>query len=101
MAGIRSASTINGAGFDEPYETLALSAINFGPGAITCSMIQLKQAPIWRWLLRKTKHAVLIHDYENRLSGQLPRKLEVGEKIDLLIRWERDCFLSKPFTHIG
>jgi hypothetical protein len=43
----------------------------------------------------------MIHDYQNPLSGQLPAYLDVGERIDLLIRYERDCFLSEDFTHIG
>lgn len=96
-----NASSLHGGGLQKPIETLVLTGTNFGPGAITCNMIQLEEAPLWRRLLRKKKYAVMIHDYENPLSGRLPKKLEVGEKIDLLIRWERDSFLSKPYTHIG
>lgn len=87
--------------FPKPIETLILSATNMGPGQIRASMIQLRIAPLWRRILRKTKHAVMLHDYENPLSGKLPARLDVGEGVDLLIRYETDCFLGKDWTHIG
>lgn len=88
-------------GFSKPLDTLVLSATNFGPGSINCSMIRLKEAPLWRRLLRQTKHAFMIYDYENPLSGKLPVCLEVGQSLDLLIRWQEDCFLRNTITHIG
>jgi hypothetical protein len=96
-----SLSHIHHSTFPKPIDSLVLSTTNMGPGQISLSMIQLRAAPLWRRLLRKTKHAVMIHDYQNPLSGQLPAYLDVGERIDLLIRYERDCFLSEDFTHIG
>jgi hypothetical protein len=85
-----SASKIIGGGLPKPVDTLVLEGTNFGPGAMTCTSIVLK-----------TKHAVLIHDFKNPLSAQLPKKLEVGEKLTLLIPWRQDCFLSTDMTHIG
>lgn len=87
--------------FKQPLTSLSLAATNFGPGSINCQMIQLKTVSFWRWLLRKSKHAVMIHDYENPLSAKLPAKLEVGEQLVLLIRYEKDCFLKDNITHIG
>jgi len=96
-----SLSTIHHSTLPQPFETLVLSATNFGPGAIKCSMIYLKVAPLWRRLLRLTRLAVLFHDYENPLSGKLPTSLEVGEGVSLLISWREDCFLGEGYTHIG
>jgi hypothetical protein len=96
-----SLSAIHHSTFPKPIITLLLKATNFGPGNIKCSMIQLKNAPLWRRLLRKTEHAFLMHDYENPLSGKLPTDLNVGGGLDLLIRYEKDCFLKNDFTHIG
>ena len=87
--------------FPSPVESLILKATNFGPGVVNCRMIQLRNAPLWRRLIRKVKYAVLVHDFENILSGKLPTKLEVGEAVDLMIRWEKGCFLKEPYTHIG
>lgn len=87
--------------FPKAITSLILSATNLGPGQIKCSLIQLRVAPFWRRLFRKTKHAVMIHDYENPISGKLPAKLEVGEGVDLLIRYQEDCFLGEDYTHIG
>jgi len=87
--------------FKNPITTLILAATNFGPGQIRCCMIQLLTAPLWRRILRCPKHAVMFHDHSNPLSGKLPVSLEVGETIDLLIPYTKDCFLSRKHTHIG
>lgn len=80
---------------------LNISLTNFGPGVVTLSMIQMKNAPLWRRLLRKTEHAIIMHDYENPLSGKLPKRLEVGERLDLLLAYSKECFLRANCTHIG
>lgn len=87
--------------FKKQMITLSLSATNIGPGEIKCNMIMLRESNWWRRILRKTKYAMLLHDYENPLSGQLPAKLGVGEAVDLLIRYQPDCFLGERWTHIG
>ncbi|MEW7987350.1 MAG: hypothetical protein ACH255_19890 [Candidatus Thiodiazotropha sp.] len=88
-------------GSNERPEYVIITATNFGPGATTISMIQVRYAPLWRRLLRKAKNAVIIHDYENPLSGQLPSKLEVGDKIDLILPYDENCFLNEEWTHVG
>jgi hypothetical protein len=80
---------------------VVISATNFGPGTTTLSMIHVKKTSPWRWLYKKTHHAIIIHDYTNPLSGQLPCKLNVGEKVDLLLRYDKDCFFRKPWSHVG
>lgn len=47
------------------------------------------------------EYAVVIEDYENPMSGQLP-VLDVGETIGLLFSYNQECFLSKKhFIHPG
>ena len=87
--------------FPKPIDTLILSATNMGPGQIKVMMIQLRITTWWRRLIRRTKNSVMIHDYENPLSGKLPARLDAGSGIDLLIQYEKGCFFSKDFTHIG
>ena len=88
--------------FPKPIDSLILTATNMGPGKITFNMIQLRVvAPWWKRLFCRAKNAVMIPDYENPLSGMLPVKLDVGEKIDLLLKYKKDCFLDKDYTHIG
>jgi len=96
-----SHSHIHHSTFSQPFETLVLSATNFAPGAIKCTMIYLKDAPLWHRLLRLTRLAVMFHDYENPMTGKLPTSLDVGEEVSLLIDWREDCFLGRGFTHIG
>ena len=80
---------------------LSISATNFGPGPVTLSMPCAKNAPLWRRIARKTKHAVINPDYTNPLSGKLPKKVEVGDKLDLLLPYKKDCLLHARFTHVG
>lgn len=85
----------------QPLDRVILSATNFGPGKIRCSMIFLRNTSILKRIFRKTKYAALIHNYTDPLSGQLPCELEVGEGRDFLFTFDKDCFLSEKWTHIG
>jgi hypothetical protein len=82
-------------------EYVNISATNHGPGSVNLSMVQMKDSSWWRWLFRKEKYAAVIHDFKNPLSGQLPHRLEVGEKIDLLFHYNGDCMLKNGWSHIG
>lgn len=78
-----------------------LTVTNHGPGSVNLSMVQMKNTSLFKWLFRKQEYAVVIHDYENPLSAQLPHKLEVGEKIDLLFTYDKDCLLKDGWSHVG
>jgi hypothetical protein len=80
---------------------VSIEVTNFGPGAVNVSTICAKQAPLWRRLLRKTKHAVITHDWTNPMSAKMPSKIEIGDKINLLLPYDKDCFLKEPFTDVG
>ena len=80
---------------------LKLSVTNFGPGPVTVSTIIVKEAQLWRRLLRKTRNTFIVPDYTNPLSTRIPAKIEVGDKIDLLLPYDRDCFLKSHFTYVG
>lgn len=97
-----SISTIVQQGDSTPRpEYVTITATNFGPGAVNLSMIEIKKSSWWKWLLRKEERAAMIHDYENPLSGQLPHKLEVGEKINLFLPFDESCFLKEEWSHVG
>ena len=80
---------------------LDITATNFGPRDVNLSMIQMKYSGFWLWLFKKSQYAVIIHDYKNPMSAQLPNNVKVGNKICLLLPYNKDCFLSNPCTHIG
>ena len=88
-------------GIKDRLEYVIITATNHGPGSVKLSMVQMKNSSWWRWLFRKEKYAVIIHDYTNPLSGQLPHKLEVGEKIDILFPYNAECMLKNGWSHIG
>ena len=80
---------------------VVLTATNHGPGIVNLSMVQMADTSLIKRMLGKRKYAVVIHDYTNPLSGQLPHKLEVGEKIDLLFPYNKECILKEGWSHIG
>jgi len=88
-------------GNDERPQYVIITATNHGPGVINLSMVQMKVTSFFKWLFRKAKYAVVMHDYTNPLSGQLPHRLEVGEKIDILFPYDRDCLLHSGCSHVG
>lgn len=76
-----------------------ITAINHGPGAITCESIYARRRALFRWLT--PKYLFIIHDYTNPLSAQLPKKLEVGEKLTLLLPYGERMVLARRPTHLG
>ncbi len=82
-----------------PY--LSLRATNHGPGPVTILMIDGRNAPVWRRLIRQIVYFVILHDHTNPMSGQLPKRLEVGDSVTLLLPYDADCFLKNRFTRIG
>ena len=95
-----SVSTIHGeTGALGKYVTL--TATNHGPGPVQFSMIHGRNAPLWRRLRRRADNYVIIHDYKNPLSGQLPSRIEVGQPLTLLLPFDANSFLKDPMTHIG
>jgi hypothetical protein len=74
---------------------------NFGPGAVTLQSIWTREATLLRRLARKVQYAVVMYDYTNAMSDQLPKKLEPGDQVNLLLPFDRKCLLSENFTHVG
>lgn len=93
--------TIVGEGRAPSPDYVGISAVNHGPGPAVLNTVVLKQSSLWRRVLRKEKFAVLMHDWTNPYSSKLPRRLEVGEGLDLFGPYDEDCFLKESFTHLG
>lgn len=79
----------------------SVSAVNHGPGPITCQMITARSGGWWRRLFRREQHAVVMPDYENPLSARLPLRLEVGETGTWLMPYERDGVLHHGPDRVG
>ncbi len=80
---------------------IGISAINHGPGTTTLSLISLKKTSLFKWLARKQEFAIILPDYENPASGNLPYELGVGERIFLPFLYDSECFLKMNMSHIG
>ena len=72
-----------------------------GPGPVILNTIVLRDSSFIKKLMKKQRCAILMPDHENPYSGKLPKKLEVGESIDLFVNFDKECFLSKSFTQLG
>jgi hypothetical protein len=87
-------------GISKPQHRLWINVTNFGPGILPCELIVCKADTIWKRLRRRTEHAFI--NYKNvDQTGQLPARLQVGERLTLLLPYTKDCMLAEPFTHIG
>lgn len=85
---------------DRP-QYLNLKVTNFGPGVVTISTICAREAQFWRRLLKKVKFAIITDDYTNPMSTKLPAKLDVGDKAEILLPYNKECFLNSQFTDVG
>ena len=80
---------------------LMISAVNHGPGKIRLNIVKFKSTSFLKRLRGKSKFGVVIHDYRNAQSGQLPTTLDVGEKLDLIFPWNSENVFSLAPSHIG
>ena len=89
------------AGCRQAVTRVVVSATNWGPGVVTVSMIAYKEASLWRRLLRRVKIGVIIWDYTDALSSRLPQKLEVGDTVNLTLKYGPEFKLNPGVTHVG
>jgi hypothetical protein len=87
-------------GYDNLPTYLILEATNHGPGNINLSMIRMKNSSIWKTLTKSIVNGVTFPDI-NPLGDQLPAKLEVGDKIQMLFEYNEACLLKSKMNHIG
>ena len=79
-----------------------INIVNCGPGNVALTMLVLKNTSVLRRIRRiRPEHALLTHDYENPLSGKLPKELKVGETVAYIFPYDKKCFLKEQMTHIG
>lgn len=80
---------------------ISIVATNHGPGPVKLNIVSMKDSSFIKKLLRKEKFGVVLHDWTNPLSGQLPHKLEVGEEFRLLFPYDEECMLKQGWLYIG
>ncbi len=86
---------------DRPLERIFITVTNFGPGKVQITSLLLKEESFFKKILRKTKLGVLIHDYTDPLSAQIPCELDVGNNKNFLFKVSDDLFLAEAWTHVG
>lgn len=105
-------SVVQGGNQRGPF--LWIKAVNKGPGPVVLRVIEFRAWPwhmrlfrslrIWwlvRWLYDGSLQGAIMHDWTNPHGDQLPKKLEVGEQLDLPLPWDRNSGLSKNPSHVG
>jgi len=85
----------------ERTKYLKIGVTNHGPGPVKVQMIIGQNTPLWRRLVRRPRHFVIVPDYSNPLSAKLPHRLDVGEDLTLLLPYSERCLLGREVTHIG
>jgi hypothetical protein len=64
-------------------------------------MIAYKNAALWRRLFRKVTSGIIMYDYTDPLNRRLPHKLEMGDCIDVVLKYGTEFRLDPRTTHIG
>lgn len=82
-------------------ERINISVANVGPGPVQIVGINGMIAPRWKRMLRRQQHFVVLQDHSNPMSAQLPKKIDVGDTLDIYLPYEARSFLSSGATHIG
>jgi len=87
----------------ESENYIFIYATNHGPGEIVCNSIAMAKLSILRFLGINwfNKYAHVMYDYTNQYSSELPKKLGIGETIQLPIPCSQDAYLSVNPTHVG
>ena len=80
---------------------VVVRATNLGPGTIYCTLVVIKNESLWRRLIRRMEWAVIIPNYKHPMNSRLPAKIDVGDTISLLFTYNKECFLSQKFNHVG
>jgi hypothetical protein len=85
-------SEIIGQGIHQgPY--IDVAGVNHGPGSIICEAIIMKNS-LWERLKKKKKYGFI----QNNI---LPKKLEVGERVNVLLPYNNNAFLSLKPCRVG
>ena len=80
---------------------LRIAVTNFGPGAVKVSTIHVRDTSFWKKLRGKTRRRFAIAQRKDGMGDELPKKLEVGEDISLLLPYSKNSFIGEGWTHIG
>ncbi len=83
--------------------------VNLGPGLChVSSLITKKRPPLWflgnkicNKLNNHTKWNVVMLAKENKYSSKLPKRLDVGETLDVYLDYDKQAFFNEKPTHIG
>jgi len=72
------------------WDLLRLSVVNHGPGPVQVGMVHGRVAPLWRRLLRRVQHFVVLLDRSIPMNQRpMPERIEVGERRDYFLRPEK------------
>ncbi|SRR6266540_5574756 len=95
---------IVGPGIERKEVKVIVTCTNFGPGVIICNALRTitYKSGLFKRLLRRVEHhGLVMYDWPNPQAGALPKKLEVGEKFDLLLPYTKDGFIGAGISKIG
>lgn len=86
----------------ESYDTkIILSGTNFGPGPIDCRVAYGKKTSFLLWLFRREKYSVILHDWKDGRGDQFPKRLELGESVNIIFPYESNPIDNDVITHVG
>ena len=87
------------AGVEGPF--ISVAGVNHGPGSVICNGVLGRIRPWWRFSGKEPKYIHVVEDYTNPLFDRFPKKLEVGDSVNLSFPYNEDAFLSENPRRVG
>lgn len=82
-------------------EFIRIFATNHGPGVVIINSIYVMDTSLWKKVCGKAQRWLVDYRIISSESKRLPKRLEFGEDIMLLLLYDEECFLSRENAHIG
>jgi len=82
---------------------LFLEIVNHGPGEVVCSgaVAKTESFAFLNSLFGKLPYRFIVPDHEHPLNFRLPRRIAVGDKIQIIFPYNQECFLAERPKRIG
>lgn len=80
---------------------VAITAVNFGPGAANLQMIHAKEKVDGFSGLFRSQHGIIKYIKIDPYSSALPIKIEMGDKAFFQLPYNKNCFLKNKLKALG
>jgi hypothetical protein len=79
---------------------IIMRAVNHGPGRVLLNGITLKNT-WWARMRGRNRYFTIVPDFSDPLTTKLPATLDVGDPMQIVLPYNKECFLKTPSARVG